>query len=307
MSLHQPVEFQSPSAPSQTVSYVHLNKGAPRTLLFCYGAAASSLVINLFESFVDSHPDLSLLSVDRWAQREHSTRTGISLLSDLSRITLELLDSLQIETFHIAGFSAGAYQLLDLARTAGTNRVGRVFPISTHIPASYTNSKVMRSMCTMPNFLFKTVTKLDSPLGKSWAGNLLVDAFKSVTSRQDSRDGLVVSKSREELVTQHIQNSPSPADQKASQERFELDYSFVYERLEGVTGDTLTRLYADCPVAMTWIVADGDIFFGPESVRRIVEDLQKERVEVVVIPQTTHADVYLQLSVWEKMYSKIVE
>lgn len=305
MSLHQPVRFQSPSTPSQTVSYVHLNRGAPRTLIFCYGAAASSLVINLFESFVESHPDLSLLSIDRWAQSEQSPRNGISLLSDLTRITVELLDSLKIERFNIAGFSAGAYQLLDLARTAGPDRVANVFPISTHIPASYTDSKVMRSMCTMPNFLFKAVTRLDSPLGKSWAGNVLVDVFKSLTSRQESRDGLVVSKSREDLVAHQIQNSS--ADQKASQERFEIDYSFVYERLPGITGDTLTKLYADCPVAMTWIVADGDIFFGPGSVERILKDLQKEQVEVVVIPQTTHADVYLQLSVWERMYKKIVE
>ncbi|KAJ5223925.1 hypothetical protein N7468_008467 [Penicillium chermesinum] len=92
--------------------------------------------MGLYIPFSKIHPDLSLLCIDRWTQGPDAARSGPALLSELSSTTLELLDSLKVNTFSIAAHSAGVYQMLDLAEEA-PGRTQHVFPISTHTPAPY--------------------------------------------------------------------------------------------------------------------------------------------------------------------------
>ncbi|OKL55429.1 hypothetical protein UA08_09308 [Talaromyces atroroseus] len=304
MSLHQPVIFNSPSHPGRNVSYLHLNEGAAHTLLFCYGAADASLAVNVFQPFVESHPDLSVLCVDRWTQGDDVARSGQQLISELSEITLELLDFLHIQRFAIAAHSAGVYQLLDLARHAGAKRLTNLFFVCTHIPAPYTGSKLMEWMCTMPNSLFRMVTKLDSSLGDTWIASAFVGIFGKEEPEGDAENALVAPKARQRLVAQHIRTQFR--DQKAARERLDIDYRIGYERFEGITNDTLMRLYKDCPIDPTWFTTNGDVFFGPESVHRMVEHLQKADWKIIVVPEGTHADIYFRVKVWEKMYTEII-
>jgi hypothetical protein len=302
MSL-QPIIFHSPSRPGRTVSYLHLNAIATHTLLFCYGAADHSLVLNSFQPFLDSHPDLSLLCVDRWTQGNDVARSGEQIISELSHITLELLDFLRIGRFAMAAHSAGVYQLIDLARNADVKRLTNLFFICTHIPAPYTGSRLMEWMCTMPSSLFKTITKLDSSLGDTWIANAFVGMFGKEETGEDATDELISTKAHQKFVNQSIRNANR--DQKAAQERLDLDYRIGFERCKGITNDTLVRLYKDCPIPPTWFTTNGDVFFGPESVHRLVDHIQKSDWKVVVMPEGIHADIYFRTKVWEQMYAEI--
>lgn len=105
MSLQQPTIFNSALHSGRNISYFHLNEGAPHTLIFCYGASSSSLILDVYQPFVESHPALSLLCVDRWTQGSKVARSGQRLFSELSEITLELLDFLKIKRFSVAAHS----------------------------------------------------------------------------------------------------------------------------------------------------------------------------------------------------------
>jgi hypothetical protein len=303
MSLCEPTLFQSVSHPGYKVSYLHLNAGAAHTLLFCYGAAGSSVMLNLFRPFLESHTDLSLLCVDRWTQGEDVARSGLQLFLELREITLELLDVLNIGSFSIAAHSAGVYQLLDLAMHAGVDRVTNLFLMSPHIPEPYTNSRIMKWMCTMPNGLFKTITKLDSMLGNTWAGNLLVGIFSKEENIGDSKNALVAPRELQQLVSQR--NICENNEKAAGQERCNIDYRIGYQRLDGISNATLTKLYRDCSTRTTWFTTNGEVFFGPESVHRIVQDIRKPDWEIVVLAEGTHADIYFRSQVWDRMYSEI--
>jgi hypothetical protein len=84
----------------------------------------------------------------------------------LTQITLELLAELKIAKFSISAHSAGAYQMFNLVISA-ESRIQHIFPISTHIPAPFTTSKVMSSMCTMPAIIFNGITRLESSLANT--------------------------------------------------------------------------------------------------------------------------------------------
>ncbi|KAJ5672368.1 hypothetical protein N7507_001495 [Penicillium longicatenatum] len=289
--------FNSTNA-TRTVSYVHLNQGAPHTLVYCYGAGGGSLLIGLFEPFLESHPDLSLICIDRWVQGKDAARTGPALLTDLSTITLELLNTLGIDHFSIAAHSAGAYQMLDLARFA-PQRVDHVFPICTHIPAAYTDSRIMKSMCTMPVFLFKAITKLDSGSAPKWLADMVLSLMTKNADGQDG--GFVISGERKKSALEQ----KDVERERIRDERVDLDYRLGYERIEGITREVLTDLYRDCPIGMTWFTTDNDVFFGLQSARRVSKEM-KVKTEIVDVPGATHADVMLRTQVWDAMHLKIV-
>ncbi|KAJ5677925.1 uncharacterized protein N7477_003558 [Penicillium maclennaniae] len=255
--------FESPSNPNRSITYAHLNSGAQHTLLFCYGAASNSLTTTLYETFLESHADLSLLCVDRWTQGKDAARTGPALLSELTSITLELLDSLKIDHFSIASHSAGVYQQLHLAQSA-SERVEHVFPISSHIPGPYTDSKIMNAMCSMPDFLFKPITNLDSTMSNTFIGKTFVNMMAK--KRGKDNDRLYVSSSENmRLVHERIiaERAINPVRAEAS----DVDYRFVYGRIEGINADYLAGLYRDCPVRITWYTSDGDVFFRTKVCR----------------------------------------
>lgn len=259
--------------------------------------------MGLYEPFSTTHKDLSLLCVDRWVQGQEAARSGPALFSELSTITLELLDTLRIDKFSIAAHSAGAYQMFDLAQAA-PDRVQSVFPISTHIPAPYTESRVMNAMCTMPEFLFKTVTKADSSLGNTWIGKAVDKMLSSrpVESEEEQRR-FVCSRAERDRVFSVLADGKGSQDSK---ERFELDYNMGYNRIEGITVDVLAKLYRKCAVGVKWFVTDGDVFFGPKAAARMAKEMDQTKVEFVDVPGATHADIYMLTEVWEGMYSKII-
>ncbi|KAJ5947042.1 hypothetical protein N7466_000057 [Penicillium verhagenii] len=199
--------FHSKTNPNRTVSYVHLNQDAPHTLLYCYGAGDDSRRMGQFALFLEAHPDLSLLCIDRWVQGKDAARAGPAIFTDLSTITLELLDSLNIGHFSIAAHSAGAYQMFDLARCAPPGRVEHVFPMCTHIPAAYTGSRIMQSMCTMPEYMFKFVTKLDSGAAPKWLEDVVVGFMaKKAGDGKGDDEIFVISNEKKKVVLEQIKN-----------------------------------------------------------------------------------------------------
>lgn len=256
--------------------------------------------MGLFEPFLESHPDLSLVCIDRWVQGKDAARTGPAILTELTTTTLELLDTLNIDHFSIAAHSAGAYQMFDLARYA-PQRVEHVFPICTHIPAAYTGSKIMESMCTMPVFMFKAITKLDSGSAPKWLADMVIGLMKKNADGTEDDGIWVISDERKKLVLEQR----DIGRENIRNERVDLDYRLGYERVEGVTGEVLTDLYRDCPIGITWFTTNNDVFFGLESARRISKEI-KVKTEIIDVPGATHADVMLRTQVWDAMHHKIV-
>lgn len=86
-----PDTFTSPRYPSRRITYRRLyNSDARYTLLFCYGAGLHSALITLFKPFVDQHPDLGILCVDRWA---HLVPIATSSPSSVSRSGLRIFEA----------------------------------------------------------------------------------------------------------------------------------------------------------------------------------------------------------------------
>jgi pimeloyl-ACP methyl ester carboxylesterase len=300
MDVQHPVLFDSRSHPGQQVSYLHLNPAAPHTLLFCYGAGNSSVLLNFYQSFLESHPQLSLLCVDRWTHGKDVARSGPQMLTDLTRITLELLDHLSISRFAIASHSAGVYQQLDLARHVGAERVTNMFLICSHIPTPYTGSKILKSLCTLPHPVFKTIVRTDASLGNTWIGKFVASVFTGEPNEQGP-NALVVSKAHEKLIFKHIFNPKSHPERR--EERLDLDYDLTFVRIQDITNDTLVSLYKGSPIDLTWFTAEGDAFFGPETVKKIAGDIQNVHTDMIVIPDASHADIYIRTQVWERIYS----
>lgn len=128
MTLYLPSTFISPSHPEHRIQYVQLNASGRHTILYCYGAGGRARDLTLYQDYLSNHaPSISLLCVDRWTQgdKDKVSRSGPEL-SELSSITLELLDSLKIKKFSVAAHSAGAYHMLDLASRC-KNRVEMSF------------------------------------------------------------------------------------------------------------------------------------------------------------------------------------
>ncbi|KAL6250042.1 hypothetical protein RBB50_002343 [Rhinocladiella similis] len=300
----EPITFRSPSNSDWSVSYVHLNQGAEHSLIFCYGAAGSATLLQMFPAFLASHQNVSLLCINRWTQGKSVSRHGPSLFIELSTITYELLDSLRIERFSIAAHSAGVYQMLHLAKTAAAGRIENLFPISAHIPAPFTGSKAMDYMCSMPNSLFKTVTTMDSMLAGTWVEKVFTRLVKLTNHGQDAENAFLVSRtSRERLLQQIRVNNKRVVEQV---ERLDLDYRLGYERIPGLDRDFLVGLFTECTTDMTWLAADNDVFFGPAIVPRIAKEMKEAKIEVVTIPEATHADIFIRTRVWEMIVAKIV-
>jgi len=303
MTLCLPKTFHSPSNLDHSIQYVHLNAGAKNTVLYCYGAGGTARDLTLYQAFITAHPSLSLLCVDRWTQGSNTSRSGPALISELSSITLLLLDSLQISKFSVAAHSAGAYQMLDIVGRA-PDRVGHVFPISTHIPAPFTSPQIMQHMCTMPSFLFNSITKLDSTLSDTWAEKLFLRFVGSQKADRDDEEVFVDSKELLEILNQY---EPDEHQQILKKERLDLDYRLGYTRIAGVGVDLLTALYVDCPADVTWFTCEADIFFGPASVQRIKKQMKKSKVEVIEINKASHSDIFLRKCVWEAIYERVTK
>jgi hypothetical protein len=162
----------------------------------------------------------------------------------------------------------------------------------------------MDAMCSMPDFLFKPITKLDSTLANSWIAKAFVGLM---AEKADEGDEDVVVASAANMRAMHDRVIADRVTTRARAEALDVDYRFGYGRIEGVTVDFLTRLYQDCPVGITWYTSDGDVFFGPKYAERIVKDMDRVRTEIINVPEATHADIYLRKDVWEAMHAKITE
>ena len=91
-------------------------------------------------------------------------------------------------------------------------------------------------------------------------------------------------------------------------QRASLDYRLGYARIPGMGIDALTNLYTGCPGRFTWFTCDADIFFGPKSVERIVGKMKgvEKEVEIVVVNEASHADIWLRTEVWKGIYERIL-
>lgn len=103
---------------------------------------------------------------------------------------------------------------------------------------------------------------------------------------------------------------------RARAQRRSLDYRLVYCRIPGIGDEVLSKLYTELGlgngsgsgVRLSWFTCEGDVFFGPGSVRRVVGGMRGgEEVEVVEVEGASHADVYFRREVWEGMYRRILE
>ena len=202
--------------------------------------------------------------------------------------------------------------MLDLAQrciAAGPARVKNIFPICTHIPAPFTSSKTMSQMCTMPEFLFTTITKLDSSLSDTPIERLFLRAVGSKKADRADRDLFVDTPQLRDLIAAY---KPSPAQLAISTERKSLDYRLGYCRIPGITSEVLNALYIDLQlgpeVRLTWFTGEADIFFGPASVQRVIGKMKSGKdVEVVSVEGASHSDIYFRTEVWEGMYRRILK
>ncbi|TAQ91378.1 hypothetical protein B7494_g330 [Chlorociboria aeruginascens] len=297
MTLLLPIPFTSPTNPALAIQYTHLNPQGTNILVYCYGAGGTSVSLTQYQDLTTAHPTLSILCIERWVQGATASTSGLSLFSELSTLTLELLSSLHIQTFSIAAHSAGAYQALHLASCC-PEKVKRLFPISTHIPASFTNSKIMNWMCTMPSFLFTTVTAVDQlDVQGTKAEKVLLSVLGGKKIAHVEGQDFVDSKSLRDLVGAY---KPDAAQVALQKQRLDIDYRFGYCRVPGIGMQELVGLYRGCKVDATWFATNGDVFFGPESVHRMM-GVMENSVELVVIEGATHADIFLRKEVWQRI------
>jgi pimeloyl-ACP methyl ester carboxylesterase len=139
-------------------------------------------------------------------------------------------------------------------------------------------------------------------MANTWIGK----AFISIMAKADAeKDKLYISSSgkMKAVHEQVIAERMAPARAEAS----DIDYRFVYGRIEEVSVESLAKLYRVCPVGITWYTSDGEVFFGPQFVEQIAKDLEKAQVEIVNVPGATHADIYVRKDVWESMYAKMTQ
>jgi pimeloyl-ACP methyl ester carboxylesterase len=300
MSLQLPLPFNSALNPGHQIKYIHLNPSAQYTLLFCYGAGGSSTTLTLFQDFLTTHPNLALLCIDRWALGPDAP-SGPALLSSLSSVTTELLDHLSITKISIAAHSAGVYQALDLINRY-PERIKIVFPIAPHIPAPFTASKIMSWMCTMPEFLFAAVGKIDK-LSDTKAERLWLRLIGSPKIEHVDDGKFVYSKRLRDVLQSY---EPDEQEMGLRKERLDLDYRLGYSRVPGIEVDDLVRLYRSCKVDLVWFICNADVFFGPASVERIAKDMKSCKVEVVLVEGACHSDIFLRSEVWERIHERVV-
>lgn len=301
-----PDVFTSLRHPSRRIFYRRLTgPDAKQTLLLCYGAGSHSALITLLEPLLDQHPDLEILCVDRWTLPVPTTvtssssvsRSGLAIFEELSDITIELLQSLNIFELSIAAHSAGVYQMLHLAQSCQeipTLSVTHLFPLCTHIPASFCGSQFLDWMRVMPDLLFKTLTRVDSSFGESWLGTWMAGRnSKSIATAQ----------SRKQLSSYKA----SADETRARLERQDLDYRIIYEHFEGIDHGQLVKIYRVLAMLapttrVVWFTSDRDALFGPSSVSRLLQEVQANSdVEVFVVDGATHSDIHESMDVWENV------
>ncbi|KAF2161501.1 hypothetical protein M409DRAFT_59196 [Zasmidium cellare ATCC 36951] len=304
-----PDVFPSTRHPGRKILYRRLTgPDVKHTLLFCYGAGSHSALTTLFKPFLDQHPDLEILCVDRWAlpvptvtSSSSVSRSGLGIFEELTDITIELLQSLNISELSMAAHSAGVYQMLHLAQSCQeipTLRVTHLFPLCTHIPASFCGSQFLDWMRVMPSPLFKTLTRVDSSFGESWLGTWMAGVnTKSIATAQSRKQ---------------LSNYKASADEtRARSERQDLDYRIIYEHFEGIDHGQLVNIYRALTMLapktkVVWFTSDRDAFFGPSSVSRLLLEIQAESdVEVFVVDGATHADIHESRDVWENIIQSL--
>jgi pimeloyl-ACP methyl ester carboxylesterase len=300
MSLQLPVPFNSSINPGHQIHYIRLNPSAQHTILFCYGAGGSSTSLTLFQDFLTTHPNLGMLSIDRWVLSPHAS-SDPSLLSHLSSLTIELLSSLSIAKISVAAHSAGIYQALDLVNRYPNLITGPVFPIAAHIPAPYTASKIMSWMCTMPGFLFSAVGSIDQ-LSDTKAERLWLRLIGS-PKIENLDDGKFVYTKKLRAILEGYE--PEGRERVMVKERLDVDYRLGYSRVPGIKVEDLVGLYTGCKVGLVWFTCQADVFFGPASVERIAKDMKSCKVESVLVEGACHSDIYFRSEVWEKIYERV--
>jgi len=300
MSLQLPVLFDSSLNPGQQIHFVRINPSAPHTLLFCYGAGGNSSLLTLYQDYLVTHPSLSLLCVDRWVLGPHAP-SGLALLSSLSSITIELLDRLKITKISLAAHSAGIYQALDLISSYPERMTGHVFPICVHIPAPFTASKIMSSMCTMPGFLFSIVTAIDQ-LSDTKAEKLFLRWLGSPKIERIDDGRFVDSKRLRDVLKSY---EPDEKEMALRKEWLDLDYRLGYSRIPGIEVEDLVGFYESCKLDLVWFTCDADVFFGPASVERIAKEMKSCKVEVALVEGACHSDIFWRSDVWDRIYADI--
>lgn len=301
--------FESLKSPSHKILYIQLNAGAPQTLLFCYGAGDRSITMTLYQDLGHRHPQLSLICVDRWTLPTSYTsivaRSGREILSELTSITIELLDSLNVQNFSIAAHSAGAYPMLHLANSV-PQRVQHLFPICTHIPSPFNRSWILSWLCSAPTLLFDIITKLDSGGTTNPTIERVKKYFGSRETEKHDEHQFIHTPLLQELLEQY---RPSPEQSAAAQERQSLDYRLVYSRLPEVDNKALVDMYMSLrghSIPTTWFTSYDDAFFGPSTVKRLIDAIgMREGIEIVVIDEAKHSNIHFRADVWNKIHQRM--
>lgn len=299
--LIEPKPFISSLNPFHSTTYVYLHPGASLTILFCPGAGSPVVCLNRLAPFTAKNPSVSILTVQRWTQGPSCSRSAPKLLEELTSITRELLTHLNIQKLDaVVCHSAGIYQLLHFSITYPA-MVGRVFPISPHIPNRWTDSRVMNAMCTMPEAVFRVIAAVDCADLGPWANKL--------TGTGRIGDNFICDKQIMEEIRNYM-GKPSAEDRRRQKETIDVDYKLGYGRVDGAGVMVLEEMFVEHPqvVGMTWITCRGDIFFGPESVDRARRDMTAgSAIEVLLVEGAVHGDIWQRWFVWDEILKRILK
>lgn len=288
MQLIEPAIFVSKLDPGKSLTFVHLNAGAPTTVLYCYGGGGASVNTNLYLDYTLQHQELSIICIDRWC-RGCAGSPSRSWLADLSRISYELLQSLGIASISITAHSAGIYQALDFAIKYPIF-VKTVFPLCSHIPVQMTGSRMMTLLSKAPKSVVQFVGKLDSL-------SLPRPLYRFVGDQdEDSTQETIVTKERRALVKGRVL---SAEDQQRYEQNRSIDYELVFEKLPDVSGEFLLGLYTSCKVKLIWLTTTRDTFFGPDIARSVLQMSRNPESQVVECNTAAHSNIFHRRETWD--------
>lgn len=310
--------FQSPSDPSRWIQYRQLNKGAKHTLVFCYGAGPSSEDLTLFQDFTAAHKDLSVLCIDRWVHRCPPNTPGWAdpvdryhvsgIFSDLTSVSVELLDSLGVHEFSVAGHSAGGMVIMAFVRDfASSGRLKFVFPMCAHMPPPWPESAMLERVATMSEWMFTLSMSVNRIPEIPVLGPLVLKMMGSKRDpdreQEEFVDGVEVRRLHRAYKADEVQT-------KVDRERYQLDVRMCMGRIEGLDLEYLRGLYRGIGktkelTKIVWFTTDNDIFVGPQTVGRLLKEVDREDIEVINVKDATHADIWLQRCVWDRMYQEM--
>jgi len=161
----------------------------------------------------------------------------------------------------------------------------------------------MTAMCTVPGFVFRSVMYVDQ-LSDTPVERIFLRLVGSKKADQDAPGVFVDDRSLREVLSAY--NAP-PEQVALRKERADLDYRQGYTRIPGITLEVLEQLYVNCSAKVTWFTCDADVFFGPKSVQRIKEKMSNAQIEIVLVPEASHADIFMRSGVWERICAETVE